>query len=215
MKFAVMMLAGLLALGGQNAQAQTPAPTAMPGDNTELRELFDKDQADRAGTQVDWPAVNERDAQRRARVAELLQSGLVRTANDYRHAAFVFQHGGDSDSYRLAHALAVLAMTLEDSRQNRWIAAAAWDRLLMSRLQPQWYGTQFRSDAQGLFLYPVADDAVDEDERTRMVGRSLEETRAKLPELAMQFGQRLRPNAPTLEELRAEARAAKPESGGP
>lgn len=109
------------------AFATAPVYTAEPAatasslqDNAELHSLFDQNQADREINQLDWTAIHFRDGQRRELVGNMLAQGRIRTANDC-HAAFVFQHGDDAASYRLTHALATLAMTLDDSKQNRWI----------------------------------------------------------------------------------------------
>ncbi|PJK12018.1 hypothetical protein CO610_00625 [Lysobacteraceae bacterium NML95-0200] len=172
-------------------------------DNPALAALFAQDQADRNQSDIDWQALSQRDAERRTQLKRMLQQGQLRTANDYRHAAFIQQHGDTPEDYRLAHALATLAMTLEDSAQNRWIVAASWDRLLMSHTEPQWYGTQMRGDADGMYLFPVNPTALDESRRKHMSGHSLAEHRQKLETMAKQIGQKLRDPAPTIEQLRA------------
>lgn len=172
-------------------------------DNPELKTLFEQDQADRSQANSDWQAIARRDAERRARIKTMLQEGRLRTANDYRHAAFIQQHGDTSEDYRLAHALATIAMTLEDNAQNRWITAASWDRLLMSHTEPQWYGTQMRGDADGMYLFPVNQTAINEQQRRHMSGHSLAEQQDKLKTLAEQVGQKLREPAPSIEQLRA------------
>ncbi|PJK10916.1 hypothetical protein CO608_00060 [Lysobacteraceae bacterium NML08-0793] len=179
------------------------AADAALADNPELKALFEQDQADRNQANADWQAVNQRDAERRSRVLAMLKTGRLRTANDYRHAAFIQQHGDGAEDYRLAHALATIAMTLEDSQQNRWITAASWDRLLMSHIEPQWYGTQMRGDADGMYLFPVNPTAVSEQQRKHMSGQSLAERHVKLETMAREIGQKLRDPAPTIEQLRA------------
>ncbi|MDO5610942.1 MAG: hypothetical protein Q4G62_09285 [Pseudomonadota bacterium] len=211
MKLQLLLAVGLCVCSATSVHAAEPPPAESDAvDNAELRTLFDQDQNDRTAQEFDWVAINARDTARRQRVDELLRSGQIRTANDYRHAAFVFQHGDDAAAYRLAHALATLAMTLDDSQQNRWIVAASWDRLLMSQLQPQWYGTQHKGDARGMYLYPVAADAVSDKERQRMIGITLDEVRTRGMQRATDSGLKIRQPAPTIDELRAEANAAKP-----
>ena len=78
----------------------------------------------------------------RERVAALLAAGALHTADDYRKAAFVFQHGDRSDDYLLAHTLALVAVAKGD-QGAAWIAAATLDRYLQSVRQPQIYGTQY------------------------------------------------------------------------
>ena len=185
----------------------TAAHAADPVDNPELTGIFQQDQADREGN-IDWTQVGPRDASRRERVRTLLATANVRTSQDYYHAAMVFQHGDSLEDYRLAHALATLAMALDDSKHNRWLVGASWDRLLMRQLQPQWYGTQYKGDARGMYLYPVAEDAVADAERQRMVGHTLAESRAHVAEAAREMGLPERKDPPGLEQLRKEAAAA-------
>jgi len=185
----------------------TVAAAEPPSDNAALAQLFEQDQRARSGADIDWAALALADADRRARVQAMLAAAEVRTADDYYHAAMVFQHGDTLADYRLANALATLAMQLEPGNKHyRWLAGASWDRLLMRQLQPQWYGTQYKGDAQGMYLYPVAEDAVTEDERVHMVGHTLAESREHLSVAAAETGMQVRDPAPTIDDLRREAR---------
>lgn len=80
----------------------------------------------------------------------------------------------------------------------------------MSRLEPQWYGTQYKGDQRGMYIYPVANEVVSDEERKRMVGLTLVESRARGAEIAKTSVQTVRNPAPTIEQLRNEANAAKP-----
>ncbi len=114
-------------------------------DNSDLLAMHDADQADRLG-QIDWSSVAPRDSARRERTAEMLNDNLVVTAADYYHAAMIFQHGvfGDTTSARRAFDLMETALALDSTVENgKWLRAAAWDRYLMYKGEPQWYGTQF------------------------------------------------------------------------
>jgi hypothetical protein len=116
--------------------------------NAEMSSIYDADQKDRQkllGSSTDWGAVEKADGVRRTRVAALLAAGSLHSADDFRKAAFVFQHGGRSDDYLLAHTLALIAVTKGD-QGAAWIAAATLDRYLQSIGQPQVYGTQFIGD---------------------------------------------------------------------
>lgn len=172
--------------------------------NPELAAIYEADQAARARpAEVDWAVLLPEDRKRRHRVMELLQAGEVRDPVDYHHAAMVFQHGETLDDIRLAHALSTIAMSLApDEKRYRWLTAASWDRIMTTRLQPQWYGTQFQSDDSGFFLYPVAEGAVSDDDRKAMQVPTLAETKAQMRELARMHGQTLSPRPPTLEQLR-------------
>jgi hypothetical protein len=107
--------------------------------------IFEADQADRRpaeGGSIDWAAVTPRDEARRARTMALLNAGALHSGDDFRHAAFVFQHGGSPESYLLAHTLATIAAA-RGRPDATWIAAATLDRYLQSIGRPQVYGTQY------------------------------------------------------------------------
>jgi hypothetical protein len=181
-------------------------------DNSELASLRQQDQADRQGA-IDWTQVAPRDAARLARVKALIREGALRTGSDYENAAWVFQHGDTADDIRMAHALATLAMNLApEEKRRRWLVAASWDRLLMRQQQPQWYATQFLSDAAGMYLYPVAENAVTDEQRKSMTGLTLAESRARTAEMARNAGVPLRDPAPRIEDLKNDA--AKAPKGG-
>jgi hypothetical protein len=181
-------------------------------DNGELASLRQQDQADRQGA-IDWTKVAPRDAARLARVKALIREGALRTGSDYENAAWVFQHGDTADDIRMAHALATLAMNMApEEKRRRWLVAASWDRLLMRQQQPQWYATQFLSDAAGMYLYPVAEDAVTDEQRKSMTGLTLAESRARTAEMARNAGVPLRDPAPRIEDLKNDA--AKAPKGG-
>lgn len=184
---------------------------ALPANaqNAELAAIHDADQAARSTpAEIDWTVLLPEDRRRRERVQELLSAGEARAAIDYYHAAMVFQHGENLDDFRLAHALSTIAMSLEpEEKQYRWLTAASWDRIMATQLQPQWYGTQFHSDDKGMFLYPVADGVVSDEDRKAMQVPTLAETRARLEELAKMNGQTVNPAPPTIEELRRARQA--------
>ncbi len=111
-------------------------------DNEELVEIYKADQADRQTQQIDWNIVSKRDSLREVRIYELLDSNKVRTSLDYHNAAMIFQHGGDSVAYGMAVKLMKKSIEL-DSTANKWLLAAAIDRYLLSKGEPQIYGTQY------------------------------------------------------------------------
>lgn len=187
--------------------AEEVAPAVV--DNAELAGLYTQDQADRNGDHIDWTVIAPRDHVRQARARALLSAGSIRSAADYHHAAMIFQHGDGADDIRLANALATLAMELSpDTKGYRWLTAATWDRLLMYKRQPQWYGTQFSGDSKGMYLFPVAEDAVTDEERKQMTGHTLAESRDHVKTAAEESGLPVRSNPPTIEELRREPDAA-------
>jgi len=100
---------------------------------------------------LDAATMQKRDAERRKQVRELLAAGKVTTAQDFHDAAFVFQHGSESQDYLLAHILATNAVAKGDST-SRWIAAATLDRYLQSIGQKQVFGTQYLSGKYAWYL---------------------------------------------------------------
>src|SRR5690242_4678221 len=97
---------------------------AAPERNAELHALFEEDRAD---------AQHFRGAEaflasqaRRGRVETLLAAGQVRAADDYFHAAFIFQHGERLEHWAQAHLLARTAAERGQPRA-RYLAAAAQD----------------------------------------------------------------------------------------
>jgi hypothetical protein len=152
-------------------------------DNPRLAEIFKEDQDARKTMPIDWSKVAPMDKMHQEEVLALLRSGGVRTANDLYHAAMVMQHGGTTESYRLAFSLSELSATLDPAnRQARWLSAASWDRILMSKGVPQWYGTQYRSSRPGgpMELYKVDESVVSDSERAEMNVPALQEAKDML-----------------------------------
>lgn len=120
---------------------------ALPVDrstNAEMTAIFDADQKARSGSQpINWRVVGQQDDERRARTQALLDAGALHSADDYYHAAFVFQHGDEPADYLKAHILATIS-AIRGKGAASWIAAAALDRYLQSVGQSQVFGTQFR-----------------------------------------------------------------------
>ena len=133
----------LLILIASILSCKTEKKQVIEIDNTELIEIYENDQNDRMTSNINWLVINKRDSLRRVRVHQLLDSGKVKTGKDYRNAAMVFQHGKDSTDYGLAVSLMKKAIK-KDSTINKWLFAAATDRYLLSKGEPQIYGTQYQ-----------------------------------------------------------------------
>jgi hypothetical protein len=125
------------------------AKASVEQDNREMAAIFDADQAARENpAKIDWKIVGPQDVARRIRTKTLLDSGALRTGNDFYDAAFVFQHSVKTDDFLLAHTLAVAAAA-RGRRDAAWIAAATLDRYLVNIGQKQIYGTQFITPQNG------------------------------------------------------------------
>jgi hypothetical protein len=119
---------------------------STPLANPVMTAIFEADQVDRAqgqeGFQKQAGAIAVRDAARRAETRSLLDAGELKAGQDYRRAAFIFQHGTTSEDFLLAHTLAIVGLAKGDAEAG-WIAAASLDRYLRSIDQPVIFGTGF------------------------------------------------------------------------
>ena len=134
----ILLLTAILTLRAQNQ--------CVP--SAELKRLVDADQKDRESSSIDWEKVGPRDAERRARVKEIVNSGVSFCAEDLSGAALVLQHGDKPDDFLLAHILASAAVVKGDP-EACWLSAAALDRYLHSIERPQVFGTQYRNKNNG------------------------------------------------------------------
>ncbi len=136
--------------------------------NPDLVRLYEQDQADRLNGPIDWRKVGPRDQERRNQVQTILKAGGARVSADYYHAAMVFQHGSDVADFQRAHWLALQAVKLDPQNdQARWLAAAARDRELMNAGKPQLYGTQYRTNGDGVWELYEVDPKITDAERAR------------------------------------------------
>jgi hypothetical protein len=138
----VVVLTALLGVATATALAERSAMPVSNPTSSEMTAIFDADQAAREATKIDWPVVREADKRRRENTQRLLAAGQLKSADDFYHAAYVFQHGDLPEHFLKAHALAVVAAARGKSEAT-WIAAATLDRFLQRIGQPQIYGTQF------------------------------------------------------------------------
>jgi tetratricopeptide (TPR) repeat protein len=129
--------------------------------NAEIYLAFREDQADRAGDMSDVDAIRKRDAARLRLAQMAVERKLLKTHEDYYHAAMIFQHGSTPESYQTAMKLAKRASEIRpDFRPALWLYAAATDRYLHSIGKPQIYGTQRP-------LEPFDRNAISDEERAR------------------------------------------------
>jgi len=142
-------------------------PTTANPDMASIYEDDQKVRQDGFAARPDWDAIEKADRVRRERVAALLAAGALHTADDYRKAAFVFQHGDRPDDYLLAHTLALIAVARGD-QGAAWIAAATLDRYLQSVRQPQIYGTQFVGAGPGTTQQPYNQQLISDALRTEL-----------------------------------------------
>lgn len=146
----------------------------------ELKQLYKADQDDRKAVEKDWKAISKRDDERQARVYELLESNQVETSEDYANAAMIFQHGADTTASTMAVKMMRKAIELDPTR-DKWLLAAAIDRDLMRKDQPQIYGTQYRrmSSDEPWARYKIDTTKVTDEERIAHGVETLAEQRIK------------------------------------
>ncbi|MGB3467663.1 MAG: tetratricopeptide repeat protein [Cyclobacteriaceae bacterium] len=168
-------------------------------DNKELSKMHEADQADRKGI-IDWSVVSVRDSARLARVNQMVEEELIKTGRDHYHAAMIYQHGGDTTSSGMAVKMMRKAIEMDPS-VNKWLLAAAIDRDLMYKNEPQIFGTQFRKDGEyePWVRYTIDSTKVTDKERIEYGVESLEEQRLKV----------IRMNKKNLSELVAEGKSVK------
>ncbi len=154
--------------------------------NSELFGIFEQDQADRKPSldKIDIKTFLLRDSIRLDRVTKILQTGGLKAADDYLHAAFIFQHGRDSNAHKMAYELSLKAVELGCSNSvAKWLTAASKDRYLLSIGRPQWYGTQFQISQNGVWiLRPIDSTAVSDSQRIELGVPTMSETLKQLKE---------------------------------
>lgn len=178
----------------------------QPAVDEELQAAFNQDQGSRSNGGVADACGDET---RRLRVLQLLGEGRIATPAGKYYAAMILQHtpqgmldtriaSKSAENYLLAHFLAKSAAESGYS-DARWLAAATYDRYLVSQGLPQKYGTQFTLNPQTGFLeFDAVDPATTDEERREWNVPPVEETMRRFEASGM--GQRQRP-ALTLAEL--------------
>jgi hypothetical protein len=156
----------------------------MDTTNRELLSLFFDDRAENrdllAGTEG-YDRLRRRDKARRGRVKALINDGWPSDPEALYAAAWVLNHGDDSDEVFLGHQLAAKARDL-GHEEARWLAAAALDRSLMYAGKPQKYGTNIVPDGVGYRLWDV-DPATTDEERVAHDVPVLAEMQARAAEM--------------------------------
>jgi hypothetical protein len=156
-------LIGLVAL---HERCDRNVDAFLRSSNLELFAAYLGDRADRSAPIEDVEALKRRDAMRRDVVRIALSRRLLRTADDFLHAALVMQHGDTAENFALARDLAWKAVELRPwLAEARYLYAAATDRHLHAMGKPQIFGTQYRHVNGKWTLEPFAPTAITDDER--------------------------------------------------
>jgi hypothetical protein len=145
MKFLPFVIAcGVVGFAAQMPTAKTQNP---PKVSDAIHQLFveDGEEIRETPSKLSEEEYNARLKVRQAKVKALLAAGELKTGEDFHEAAFIFQHGNNSEDCLFAHVLAMEAV-LKGSDEAKWIEAATLDRYLQSIGQPQVFGTQYPLD---------------------------------------------------------------------
>jgi hypothetical protein len=154
--------------------------------HAELAAILADDQKDREDwlnlSPDGWKGLTERDRQRRGRVRQILDQGLLSDREDYFNAALVLQHGEEPADFLMAHVLATIAgfKGLED---GKWLSAATLDRFLHKIDRPQLFGTDYQSRDHGPWTQEPYDTSVPDSVRAEYNAHSRQEQADKLEEL--------------------------------
>lgn len=149
--------------------------------NSELQKMADADQSERMSGNINWVELNKKDSIRLAKATQLFNDGELETAQDYYNAGIIFQHGKDTIASKMAVESFKKAIEM-DSTLNRWWYAAAVDRDLMRREEPQIYGTQYVSNSSTngkLKRYKIDTTKITDKERIYYRVETLEEQKQK------------------------------------
>lgn len=149
--------------------------------NPELQKMADADQSERMSGNINWVVLNKKDSIRLAKATQLFNDGELETAQDYYNAGIIFQHGKDTIASKMAVESFKKAIEM-DSTLNRWWYAAAVDRDLMRREEPQIYGTQYVSNSSTngkLKRYKIDTTKITDKERIYYRVETLEEQKQK------------------------------------
>lgn len=153
---------------GSNIEQQVREWACAPDDLAEasekLRKLYDADQTART---VSPPNFDE-DIARRVEVAAIYARGCLQRAEDFHHAALIFQHGNSPEHYYQAWYFATRAVAMGDESAE-WLIPRAIDRYLLNIGQKQLFGTNTvtpylwdsESEEQYFCLWPVEDELPD------------------------------------------------------
>ncbi|MGH9834364.1 MAG: hypothetical protein ACREBD_18490 [Blastocatellia bacterium] len=179
----ILILTATALLVTSSLAAQDPTSAGRPvANNPELERIYQEDQAERATKgKKPGPDAAERDRERLKQVAALLDAGAARTADDFFHAAQVYNHGVTAEEILRAHVLAMLAAA-KGNTQALFLSAASLDRFLRTIGRPQVFGTQYNRQGNMATMEPF-DRSMSDALRTAFGVPSLKEQEARLKDM--------------------------------
>ncbi|MES2526812.1 MAG: hypothetical protein V4598_06980 [Bdellovibrionota bacterium] len=118
--------------------------------SSDLRDIAEEDQSDRKNffkmSEEELSDLSYRDAERRNKVSEFSRMGCLNTAEDFKNAALVFQHGSEPHDFYRSFEWSKKGIALGDISQRSMLAMAL-DRYLVKSGMKQLFGTQATKDS--------------------------------------------------------------------
>lgn len=134
----------------------------------ELNTIYFQDQTDRKNfskfSSFDLRRLAKRDEQRRIKVASLFAKGCLKSANDFKKAGIVFQHGNVPEHFYQAFLWFNRAVKLGDKNAQHLVNLSI-DRFLINSGHKQLFGLQAIKPSNGKCwcLYPTESSFSDEE----------------------------------------------------
>ena len=124
-----------------------------------------------------------RDAARRGRVVELSRMGCLNTAEDYKGAALIFQHGEEPHDYFRSFEWSKKGIALGDTSQKSMLAMSL-DRYLVKSGMKQLFGTQAtKSAGSSCWCLEPVDEKFSEVTRLSYTGKTIADQHAWVKQL--------------------------------
>lgn len=140
----IALAACALALLAGRITSQKESKPSQKEISRELQQLAKDDQKDQNDPR--WDEANDREfslrqKERRDRVVEILQAGMLADMHDWSHATLLLQHGQSADDFLLAHVLSIPPAGAGEPL-GKFLCAATLDRFLHTIGRAQIFTTQ-------------------------------------------------------------------------
>jgi hypothetical protein len=158
--------------------------------NKKLLGIFNDDQKDRHNPMIRNNAslLTKNDRERRRVVQGLISIGKLVSAEDYYHAAMIFQHGGSILDSVKAVRFSKISHELGYKKALAFYATCL-DRLLLKRGKKQKFGTQsWKKDARSTWVLSPVDSRTTDKERKQYDIAPLKELEDRIEKLNRESG---------------------------
>jgi hypothetical protein len=135
----------------------------------------------------DASLLTKNDRERRRIVQDLIRTNKLVSAEDYYHAAMIFQHGGSILDSVKAVRFSKISHALGYKKALKFYATCL-DRLLLKRGQKQKFGTQsWKKDAKSKWKLSPIDSRTTDEERKRYDIAPLKELEDRIEKLNREY----------------------------